>query len=304
MLIANFTKGNEELTLDGLWMYDYGQKLQIKGLNLPEAFEVHFKWGNLERAKVIVGTTAEGISVVDIPNESLSQKGAITAYIYLSDGEAGETISTVTMYINRRIAPEGFETPEDVDLFHYTLDAVNEYVSQAKSAEEKASQKASEAENYASSAKESQVVVEKLKEAVYAQTNAFNEKVTDLVAQTKQQITEHVDQEIARIDTAASIKKNALDESIKQADEQNAELKKTLSDAEELNTEIGLAFQNVKEATESANKAASEAEATAEIAQEQAAAAKEVTEILKKQINHIAFTLDKSDGGLNVVYIE
>lgn len=304
MLIAEFSSAKEIEIENELWMYDYGQKLQIKGLNLPEAFEVHFKWGNLERAKVVVGTTTKEMSIVDIPNESLSQKGTITAYIYLSDGETGETISTVTMYVNRRIAPEGFETPEDIDLFHHTLNAVNEYTSQAKSAKEKASQKASEAESYASSAKESQAAIERLKEAVYAQTNTFDEKVTNSTMQAKQQITEHADQEITIIDTAVSIKKTALDESIEQADERNAELKKTLSDAGELNTEIGLALQNVKEATESANKAASDAEATAEIAQEQAAAAKEVTEILKSQINHIALTLDESDGGLNVVYTE
>ncbi len=43
MIQANFTGLGEEIEIENeLWMYDYGQKLQITGLPLPEAFEVHF----------------------------------------------------------------------------------------------------------------------------------------------------------------------------------------------------------------------------------------------------------------------
>lgn len=51
MLVANFTKRGEEIALDGLWMYDYGQKLQITGLDLPEVFEVNFAWKGLDEAE-------------------------------------------------------------------------------------------------------------------------------------------------------------------------------------------------------------------------------------------------------------
>ena len=53
MLIANFTNYGEEITVDGLWQYDYGQRLQINGLNLPDVFEVHLFWKGLEEAKVV-----------------------------------------------------------------------------------------------------------------------------------------------------------------------------------------------------------------------------------------------------------
>lgn len=138
MLIADFTKQGEEIELEELWQYDYGQKLQICGLNLPDAFEVHFSWTGLENAKVVTGHTENGVSTVDIPNEALKQKRAITAYIYLSTAEEGETVNTVMMFVNKRPAPEGLEIPEDVDLFHYTLVTAAEYLKQTKEASNEA----------------------------------------------------------------------------------------------------------------------------------------------------------------------
>lgn len=81
MLIAEFSRRGEEIEIDDeLWQYDYGQKIQIKGLNLPEIFEVHFSWKDLEKAKVVTGSTIDGISTVDIPNIALEQRRMITAY--------------------------------------------------------------------------------------------------------------------------------------------------------------------------------------------------------------------------------
>lgn len=149
MLIAKFHKKDEEIELNGLWMYDYGQKLQIEGLDLPDVFEVHFVWKGLDNAKIVTGSTIDGVSTVDIPNEALTQKSTIKAYIYMSTSNEGETVNTVIMYLDRRIAPEGFEAPEDVDLFHYTLAAANEYLRQTKVSEQNASDSAAEAESWA-----------------------------------------------------------------------------------------------------------------------------------------------------------
>lgn len=149
MLIAKFHKKDEEIELNGLWMYDYGQKLQIEGLDLPDVFEVHFVWKGLDNAKIVTGSTIDGVSTIDIPNEALTQKSTIKAYIYMSTPDEGETVNTVIMYLDRRIAPEGFEAPEDVDLFHYTLAAANEYLRQTKVSEQNASDSAVEAESWA-----------------------------------------------------------------------------------------------------------------------------------------------------------
>lgn len=149
MLVADFTKKDEEVTVDGLWMYDFGQKIQINGITLPDVFEVHFFWKGLDKAKVVTGYSNDGVSVVDIPNEGLTQKHAITAYIYLSSPEEGETTNTIMMFVNKRVAPEGFETPDDVDLFHYTLLAAAEYLKQTKEAKKVSVDKSVESESWA-----------------------------------------------------------------------------------------------------------------------------------------------------------
>lgn len=149
MLIANFTNYGEEITVDGLWQYDYGQRLQINGLNLPDVFEVHLFWKGLEEAKVVTGYTENNKFYVDIPNESLKQRQAITVYIYLSTPETGKTVNTVMMFVNKRPEPEGFEIPEDIDLFHHTLTAVGEYTRQTKEAAQMADARATESESWA-----------------------------------------------------------------------------------------------------------------------------------------------------------
>lgn len=138
MLIANFTQKDEEIELEGLWQYDYGQKLQINGLDLPAVFEVHFAYKGLEKAIPQTGYTQDGVSVVDIPNSALAQPKTISAYIYLSDASQGETTNKILLYMNKRIAPKGFEAPEDIDLFHHTLAAVKEYAERTAESEKEA----------------------------------------------------------------------------------------------------------------------------------------------------------------------
>lgn len=147
MLIAEFSHKGEEIEIDDeLWQYDYGQKLQIKGLDLPEIFEVHFSWKDLEKTKVMTGSTVDGISTVDIPNVALEQRRTITAYIYLSDAAEGETTNAIILSVSRRKAPENFEIPEDVDLFHHTLAAAAEYQRQAQESQEQAAARSADAE--------------------------------------------------------------------------------------------------------------------------------------------------------------
>lgn len=147
MLIAEFSHKGEEIEIENeLWQYDYGQRIQIKGLDLPETFEVHFAWKDSEKAKVVIGSTVNGISTVDIPNVALEQRRTITAYIYLSDTTEGETVNTIVLSVNKRKAPENFETPEDVNLFHHTLAAAAEYQRQAKESEKQAAARSADAE--------------------------------------------------------------------------------------------------------------------------------------------------------------
>lgn len=150
MLIAEFSHKGEEIEIDdALWQHDYGQKIQIKGLDLPEVFEVHFAWKDIEKAKVVTGSTIDGVSTVDIPNVALEQRRAITAYVYLSNAVEGETVNTILMTVNKRKAPENFEIPEKIDLFHHTVEATAEYQRQAKESEERAAGLSADSEAWA-----------------------------------------------------------------------------------------------------------------------------------------------------------
>lgn len=53
------------------------------------------------------------------------------------------------MFVNKRPEPEGFEIPEDIDLFHHTLTAVGEYTRQTKEAAQMADARATESESWA-----------------------------------------------------------------------------------------------------------------------------------------------------------
>ena len=184
MLIADFTNYGEEITVDGLWQYDYGQRLQINGLNLPDVFEVHLFWKGLEEAKVVTGYTENNKFYVDIPNESLKQRQAITVYIYLSTPETGKTVNTVMMFVNKRPEPEGFEIPEDIDLFHHTLAAVGEYTRQTKEAAQMADARATESESWAHGHKLIQNVIKTMQSIMQIRQNRLRQRMASVVWNT------------------------------------------------------------------------------------------------------------------------
>lgn len=148
MLKAVFSRFGEEIELtDELWQYDFGQKIQVTGIELPDVCEVHFQYDNLTETKTVTGYKQEDALIIDIPNEALTSKGIIKLYIYLVSSEEGRTVNVAIMHVNRRMKPEGFEVPEDIDLFHHTLLAANEYMQQTKSAKESAETAADQAED-------------------------------------------------------------------------------------------------------------------------------------------------------------
>lgn len=148
MLKAVFSRFGEEIELtDELWQYDFGQKIQVTGIELPDVCEVHFQYDNLTETKTVTGYKQEDALIIDIPNEALTSRGIIKLYIYLVSSEEGRTVNVAIMHVNRRMKPEGFEVPEDIDLFHHTLLAANEYMQQTKSAKKSAETAANQAED-------------------------------------------------------------------------------------------------------------------------------------------------------------
>lgn len=200
MLIANFSRRGEEIEInEELWQWDYGQKIQITGLDLPEIFEVHFSWKDLETAKVVTGSTINGTSTVDIPNAALQQKRIVTAYIYISDSEEGETINTIYMLVNSRKAPEGFETPEDIDLFHHTLAAAAEYQRRAEEAQNQSEAKAEEAESWAHGHEKYPDRAQDNAKYYAAQAAGAAEEVSGRTSKAKEDIDNYVKQKEAEL---------------------------------------------------------------------------------------------------------
>lgn len=116
---------------DEIWQYDFGQKLQIEGLSLPTAVEIHYAARNGNTALVRAGVTRDNITVAPIPDSILETKGAFYAYVFVTNGTSGETKYRITGYINRRPPSEKHDKPADQDMFHDVIKVVNEAVEKA-----------------------------------------------------------------------------------------------------------------------------------------------------------------------------
>lgn len=153
MITAVFTDNSDYARATGLWQWDYGQRLRIEGLRLPTAVEIHFALTEFAGDAITrVGTTKDGVTEVVIPDSLLENQAAgatyeIYAWIYLADKTSGETIKRISMQVKRRPKPEGFDTPEDAELFREAIEAVNASADRAEAAREgaEAAQRAAEA---------------------------------------------------------------------------------------------------------------------------------------------------------------
>ena len=153
MITAVFTDNSDYARATGLWQWDYGQRLRIEGLHLPTAVEIHFALTEFAGDAITrVGTTKDGVTEVVIPDSLLENQAAgatyeIYAWIYLADNTSGETIKRISMQVKCRPKPEGFDAPEDAEIFRDAIEAVNASADRAETAREgaEAAQRAAEA---------------------------------------------------------------------------------------------------------------------------------------------------------------
>ena len=232
-------------------------------MDLPETFEVHYAWKDSEKAKVVIGSTVNGISTVDIPNVALEQRRTITAYIYLSDTTEGETVNTIILSVNKRKAPENFEIPEDVDLFHHTLAATAEYQRQAKESEKQAAARSADAEAWAHG-REDHPDQEQDNAKYYAEQAAASQRaaelsrqmVSDSVTQAQNDIGEAQQQAIKTITEQQGI---SIQKIKNQTAESEDNLKNTIRAAEQIKTDLDTEVENatpIKQGLDDSNTAA------------------------------------------------
>lgn len=189
MIIANFEPGNDYKRVSGLTQWDYGQMLRIQGLDLPAAVEIHFSLQDIGGESITrIGTTADGVTDVIIPDsmleneEELGKQYSVFAYIYLSNSESGETIKKIEMIVSTRPKPEAWDKPEDSQVFHQAIEAVNAAADRAEAAEGNAVQSAESARSDATKTAEDRKAVEEL----VLMTSDIEEQV-DAVKQYKEQ---------------------------------------------------------------------------------------------------------------------
>lgn len=123
VVIAAFG-GSKVVRTRALYQWDYGQILRFAGLDLPNAYIVHFSNQCVGgEAKTMVGN----LDGVDIPDEYLTTGQAVYAWIYLHAGEDdGETVYAVVIPVVARPKPtEDEPTPQQQGLIEQAIAALN-----------------------------------------------------------------------------------------------------------------------------------------------------------------------------------
>lgn len=140
MVTAVFNCGDYAETKE-IWQWDYGQVLRIQGLSLPTATEIHFALQEAGgESATRIGVTKDGVTDVTIPdslleNDGTAQRYSIYAFIYLTDGDSGQTIKKITIPVKSRPKPQAFDKPEDAQLFRDAIKAVNDAADRAVASE-------------------------------------------------------------------------------------------------------------------------------------------------------------------------
>lgn len=145
MIQARFENGYDLCRVYGLMQWDYGQVLEITGLDLPAAPQVHFGRQGAAETETLIGSTLDGVTAVSIPDLLLQQPGIICAYVYLTDPQSGETVRTVEMSVDPRPKPDTYTEPGEVNPFAGVVQAVTEQADRASTAAGDAEESASKA---------------------------------------------------------------------------------------------------------------------------------------------------------------
>ena len=130
--VVTFPGGSVTGHGEAMWQYDYGQKIQIVGLELPNPFECHL--GNTPNGTASIEVGQD--DMVDIPDVCLQTAGSLYIWIYLHTGSAdGETVYRAQLTIKGRAKPSGDEpTPVQQDAITKAIAALSDGVDRAETA--------------------------------------------------------------------------------------------------------------------------------------------------------------------------
>lgn len=227
----------------GLWQHDYGQILRITGVEFPKAVEIQFSLNEKSGSTITrIGTTVDGATEVQIPNELLKNDGrtydyCIYAYIYLTDETSGSTEYEIVLRVKSRTKPENpSEEPlPEPNIFHETVVAVNASAERAETAEKNAKASEVEAGKYAASASESAGAAEKTKEDALKEVGEKKREAIEAIQKQEEtsvgKIVNHTDNEIQRIQNQTANSKRELEQTIVDAGVSKEELEHSIETA-------------------------------------------------------------------------
>ena len=128
----NIPDGQTNVTVAGLYQWDYGQVLEIECPEIgSETLEVHFACPNMSEAIVRTCTFAVGVGTVTIPDECLEQASSVTAWLCRRDSTQRHTIKTITLPLTPRTRPGNMldDVPASrADAIGQLIEEVNEAV--------------------------------------------------------------------------------------------------------------------------------------------------------------------------------
>jgi hypothetical protein len=151
--------GQDVIAYYGPWQYDYGLVLEIQGLmNLPTLTQVHFARKGSPTAEIRIGTYADGVLAVSIPDIMLAQSAEFWAYVYLTDGESAQTIKGIQFYPNARPEPDDVITPDEQNAVDQLVAELNALIAAVEEVNDTATASAQEASESADEAERSKAI--------------------------------------------------------------------------------------------------------------------------------------------------
>ena len=132
MIEVIFPTGYDEVTIPALNQWDYGQVLNISGIDLsslsnPSTVQVHFSDKSCVDAKVRLGAISNNKIAVQIPDILLANQYDVHAFIYLTNPNSGVTIKKIIIPVIPRKKPEDYVAIDD-NFYESVLQAIENKV--------------------------------------------------------------------------------------------------------------------------------------------------------------------------------
>lgn len=106
MISVTFSGDNDRIVSEAAYQYDYGQTLEINGLDLEPLVEVDFSADGDDETITMTGSTSSRVTTVDIPNDMFLKSWKwdykVHAYIYVTDATSGITVKHIIIPVRHR----------------------------------------------------------------------------------------------------------------------------------------------------------------------------------------------------------